>query len=252
LQHKKYKLLLRWAHHCLTSDIVDQVSLKFSPALSKIQFEQENCVKRFQRLDGADHFGSRLDLEADASSGYSAAQPLEPQSALRADDIEVYLRYLTHDEQVTRMAEKFAHRAKWAPVQHRFDIYKESVMEFQKLRAQAVQLQDQHIEAVKAKGEFIIEHKKLGDLGAKELDHIIQSQHRSKQDRKCKNARDKVLATAQYNYDTPPMVHWNQVELKLSILQAAGHYGIKGDIEIDDGTSFSYRIMMFFPQRFKE
>ena len=23
LQHKRHKLLLRWAHHCLTSDIVD-------------------------------------------------------------------------------------------------------------------------------------------------------------------------------------------------------------------------------------
>jgi hypothetical protein len=48
------------------------------------------------------------------------------------------------------------------------------------------------------------------------------------------------------------MVHWNQVELKLALLQVASRFGIKGDIEIDDGTSFSYRIMMFFPQQFQE
>ena len=50
------------------------------------------------RLDGEDHFDSKLDLEADESSGYTAARPLEPHSVLRADDIEVYLRYATYEE----------------------------------------------------------------------------------------------------------------------------------------------------------
>ena len=52
LQHKRHKLLQRWAHHALTSELVDKVSLKFSPNYSKLQFELENCVKRHQRLDG--------------------------------------------------------------------------------------------------------------------------------------------------------------------------------------------------------
>lgn len=56
LQQKKYKLLQRWAHHALTSELVDKVSLKFSPTYSKIQFELENAVKRHQRLEGEDHF----------------------------------------------------------------------------------------------------------------------------------------------------------------------------------------------------
>ena len=46
LQHKRYKLMLRWAHFCLTSDRVDQVSLSFNAKHSKIQFELENCAKR--------------------------------------------------------------------------------------------------------------------------------------------------------------------------------------------------------------
>lgn len=48
--------MLRWAHLCLTSDRVDQVSLAFNSKYTKIQFEMENCVKRVQRLDGQDHF----------------------------------------------------------------------------------------------------------------------------------------------------------------------------------------------------
>ena len=47
LQHKKHKLLQRWAHYALTSELVDKVSLKFNPQYSKIQFELENAVKRF-------------------------------------------------------------------------------------------------------------------------------------------------------------------------------------------------------------
>jgi hypothetical protein len=40
----------------LTSELVDKVSLKFSPVYSKLQFEIENSVKRQQRLEGDDHF----------------------------------------------------------------------------------------------------------------------------------------------------------------------------------------------------
>ena len=58
LQHKRLKYLQRWSHFALTSELVDKVSLKFSPNYSKIQFELENCVKRHQRLDGEDHYAT--------------------------------------------------------------------------------------------------------------------------------------------------------------------------------------------------
>ena len=58
LQHKRYKYLQRWAHFALTSELVDKVSLKFSPNYSKIQFELENAIKRHQRLEGEDHFAT--------------------------------------------------------------------------------------------------------------------------------------------------------------------------------------------------
>lgn len=36
LQHKKHKYLSRWSHFALTSELVDKVSIKFSPNYSKI------------------------------------------------------------------------------------------------------------------------------------------------------------------------------------------------------------------------
>jgi len=45
-------------------------------------------------------------------------------------------------------------------------------------------------------------------------------------------------------------VHWNQVELKIDLLEEAAHFGITGDVEIDNGNSFSYSVMLFFPTKF--
>ena len=58
LQHKRYKYIQRWSHFALTSELVDKVSLKFSPNYSKMQFELENSVKRWQRLEGEDHYAT--------------------------------------------------------------------------------------------------------------------------------------------------------------------------------------------------
>jgi len=30
-----------------------------------------------------------------------------------------------------------------------------------------------------------------------------------------KNARDRLMSTSKYNYEFPPMVFWNEVELKI-------------------------------------
>jgi hypothetical protein len=39
-------MLQRWAHYCTNATNVDQTAIKFNPAMSKLQFELENCVKR--------------------------------------------------------------------------------------------------------------------------------------------------------------------------------------------------------------
>ena len=53
------------------------------------------------------------------------------------------------------------------------------------------------------------------------------------------------------DHDNVPNLINNQHELKLRILAAARPYGITGDIEIDHGYSFSYRVTVKFPQHFQ-
>lgn len=100
LQHKRYKLLARWSHYCLTSDIVDQVSLKFNSTYTKIQFEMENCIKRCQRLDGDDHFTHPDKLPKEDLGSYEGYEDKPATSALRPDDIEIYLRCVTYEEKI--------------------------------------------------------------------------------------------------------------------------------------------------------
>ena len=129
LQHKRYKYLQRWAHFALTSELVDKVSLKFSPNYSKIQFELENSIKRYQRLEGEDHFATtkerpkRKEANDEIVRDDLNVDSLPRQSALRIDDLDVYNRIVTFEEKCGRAATKFVNKAKWAPLSYRFDIY---------------------------------------------------------------------------------------------------------------------------------
>jgi len=114
LQHKRYKLLLRWAHNCLTSEAVDRSAMKFNPIYSKIQFELENAVKRYTRLDGDDHFLTPDRPQQKAGSSYADDGVRPPLSALRSDDIDVYLRIVSYETRITRQIEAFIQRTKWA------------------------------------------------------------------------------------------------------------------------------------------
>ena len=48
------------------------------------------------------------------------------------------------------------------------------------------------------------------------------------------------MNTAKYNYDMPPMVFWNEVELKIRLEELAIQHKISGNMEADNGHSFSY------------
>lgn len=48
------------------------------------------------------------------------------------------------------------------------------------------------------------------------------------------------MNTAKYNYDRPVFAYWNEVEAKIDIQAIAKQFGIKGDIDVDNGNSFSY------------
>jgi len=72
--------------------------------------------------------------EQEDGSSYADEGDRHPLSALREDDIDVYMRIITYDEKITKHAEKFIQRAKWVPFSKRFDVYRDSIEYFQMTR----------------------------------------------------------------------------------------------------------------------
>ena len=50
LQHKKYKMLTRWAHFSLTSSSIDRLGQSGTFLYGRLEYEMENALKRYDRL----------------------------------------------------------------------------------------------------------------------------------------------------------------------------------------------------------
>ena len=51
------------------------------------------------------------------------AELLPKASCLRVDDMDVYTRIVSYNEQVSQPSDKFVQRAKWVPLSHRYDVF---------------------------------------------------------------------------------------------------------------------------------
>ena len=60
LQHKKYKVLIRWAHHALTTEYIERIGQEATFKYGKIEYDMENAMSRHDRLDGDDDYESAL------------------------------------------------------------------------------------------------------------------------------------------------------------------------------------------------
>ena len=92
--------------------------------------------------------------------------------------------------------------------------------------------------------------KKLGERGFKELAQIKGALPFVKREKLIRTNKDILLETASQTYDLPPMVIWNQLDLKLQLEDLCRDFKISGDMEVDEGNSFSYSIVVQFPTIF--
>lgn len=139
----------------MTSELVDKVSLKFSPTYSKIQFELENAIKRQQRLEGDDHFlnaGNKPQTKAGDAPVLDKEEKLVrthilnivvqgQMSTLRIDDIDVYLRLMTYEQRIFKNAERLIQRLKLVPMRHRFEIFTSAQDYLRTLKAESLDRQ---------------------------------------------------------------------------------------------------------------
>lgn len=72
----------------------------------------------------------------------------------------------------------------------------------------------------------------------------------AKFEKKVRTVRDEYMEKAKSNYDMPSTVLWNNIELKIALEDLSKQFGIYGDMELDNGNSFSYQIIVQFPTFF--
>ncbi|CDW83349.1 UNKNOWN [Stylonychia lemnae] len=225
LQHKKYKVLLRWAHHALTTEYMERIGHEATFKYGKMEYEMENAMNRCDRLEGDDDYDAALNVQRPNTKAKEGGSLYEPISSLRRDDIEVYLRTVTYEQKIQKLVSKYLARLKWMPLYKRFEIFQD------------------------ARGEQTIP-KNSQDL-KEELELIIENYHVSKQKAQNQNKADSLLNSIKNDHDMAPSMIENSIELKLHILDKSLEYGIYGDIELDQGYSFAYQITIFFPTYFQ-
>ena len=62
---------------------------------------------------------------------------------------------------------------------------------------------------------------------------------------------EKIANSWRSDHDNVPNLINNLHELKIRIIESALLYDVDGDIEMDHGYSFSYRVTVKFPQYFQ-
>ena len=105
-------------------------------------------------------------------------------NSLRVDDLDVYSRIVAYDEKCTKHANKFINRAKWSPMSHRFDVFSQSQEYFQDCRQESLSKQKAYGDRVEVKANELIEHRKLGERGLKELATLMNALPHVKKEKK--------------------------------------------------------------------
>ena len=87
------------------------------------------------------------------------------------------------------------------------------------------------------------------------MQHIVAAHPHNKREKKASIVVKEIFAEkARYNYELPPLILWNQVDLKVALGDLCIPYNINGDnMENDNGNSFSYNIIaQIFPALFEK
>ena len=128
----KYKLLCRWAHFTLTSDRLDMISPEATFMYGKLQYNLEQAIARCDRLSQDDYYDrakpeAKPSTRVDDSSVYTENFDIPPQSLIREDDIEVYVRGTTYRNKINKTVNKLISRLKWLALDQKYAIMESAI-----------------------------------------------------------------------------------------------------------------------------
>ncbi len=129
--------------------------------------------------------------------------------SLRVDDIDIFTRIVSYETACNRLIFKFINRARWVPLAHRFDVYAQSQARIQELRERSLKKQKTWLARIEKKAQYLIEMRKLGQAGLKELQQIKSSLLVLRQEGEQRSFKEQLVRKSGYGYELPPLILWN-------------------------------------------
>lgn len=223
--------------------------------LGKLEMEKELCIKRSQRLEGPDEFAKAKVYKRPSTKakvgGSLYVENLHPPpiSAIRQDDIEVWMRRQTYLNKCFRVFYKYIDKLKWIPLLQRFEIFEESMVYAKEQREDSLEDQKEHLEELSTLARKDIKRKVATDA---DLEDIKNTYNYTIYREKVLNKADEINHSMLYDHEKLPSFISNTLELTFDILSRSKVYGIQGNIDLDQGYSFLYQIAIFFPMQFQK
>jgi len=207
--------------------------------------------------DGFQDFHTVKKPHPTATEGKHSGKPLYieseerlPCSAIRQDDIEVYLRVKTFRNQIFRVPNKLISFMKWMKYTDRYEILRES-------RRSMIKLRNEY----KTKQRELCMHvsdtlrEKLVRAGIdteKVVTAVVDTYTKSLRGVEYSSKAEELLSTTTYDYAKLPLLHTLAIELKYCLKSISKEFDITGDLEVDNGHSFTYQIQVHFPVLFQK
>lgn len=213
-------------------------------------------MKRCERLGQTDFYDqaipkNRPSTRAGEGQGalYVENFDLDPQSLIREDDIEVYIRGISYRNKINKLVNKFMSRLKWLPMEQRYDILTQAVKMHHEIKEANIksQIDFKNLRSKKCRDAHLINVNQELELKA-----IEENSYCNVYANLFVNHTDKIKNSWKSNHDIVPDLVTDQYSLKLEILSRSAVWNLNGDIELDHGYSFTYQITTFFPTYFQK
>lgn len=81
---------------------------------------------------------------------------------------------------------------------------------------------------------------------------VVDTYTKSLREKEFGSKGEQILSTTQFDYMKMPMLHVLAIELKIDLKEISKEFDIIGDLEVDNGHSFTYQIQVHFPVLFQK
>lgn len=224
LAHYKFKLLLKWAHLQESGEECD-----ISEELENLQFSFSDAYERYQRLQDDGFFNENpkrpIPKTVDNTNLYLHASNLEYCNISR-DDIKHFIEHSVETSQKTQKFKIFLNQAKNLGLCQKWQIWEDTI-------SKMLQIKNKSVERMKI-------------LTGNDLDsakNFLKSFRRPFK-------KGEIFGQEQ-EIEMPPLCISDITQLQLIVSKISKEFGLKGEMELDDGHSLAYQVTHLFPELFE-